>query len=388
MVDWDRVDELRSAGQGWGDIAADPKVGFHPDASAGDPGRALRALYHIEKSRRARQGPAPSGKKRPAKDLEQRWTLVRVGYLLVAAVAVWFLLAYVAPSPIGLLIPAIPYVGLILAAVAFFLLYSLWRSRDRRWSAVFRGTVVWGVVLGLVFAGMIGLVSVLAFGCPYLPPAPTVPAVSNAPDWHGGSSLPAWTSDGKPVVYFYGATWCPFCSASSWAIWKALTEFSTTVTGEQTAYSSPTDSYPGTPEMVLENLQLNGNSPIAYQVSEYTGGTDGVAPSTSTCYQLAYVTAYSGGSIPFFVIGGKYVHGGTSLINPEKWKNYTSTGASAVQSGVKGESGYPWQVVQQEVWWIMAFIAKCLGTSTSTLASEFGWSSADQTNVNAYLAEL
>src|SRR5208282_5140699 len=121
--------------------------------------------------RRDRQGPAPAPKKKPAKEQQQRWTLVRIGYLAVTVVGIWCLLAFAAPSPVGLLVPAIPYLALALAAVAFLLLYSLWRTRDRRWSDVMRGTVISGVVLGLIFAGMVGLVGALVFGCPYLPPA-------------------------------------------------------------------------------------------------------------------------------------------------------------------------------------------------------------------------
>jgi len=384
MVDWDRVDELRSKGEGWGEIAADPKVGFHPEASVGDPGRALRALYHREKSRRARQGPAPVVKRRPAKEQETRWTLVRVGYLAVAVVGIWFLLAYLAPSPVGLLVPAIPYLGLVLAGVGFLLGYSLWRTRERRWSAVFRTTVVGGVILGLVFAGMIGLVGALAYGCPFLPPASTVPAVANASGWHGGSGLPAWQDGGKPVVYYYGAIWCPFCSASSWALWKALTEYGT-VTGATTAYSSATDVYPQTPEMNLANARLSSSS-AAFQVSEYDGSASGVAPATSSCYQLAYVTSYSGGSIPFFAVGGKYVHGGTSLVSPALLKTYEGTGAGAVKNSVANETGAPWHDVADATFWIMALIAKCSGLTASTLPGT--WNTATKNAVAGDLALL
>jgi hypothetical protein len=51
MVDWDRVEQLRSKGWDWDQIAEDEKVGFHPDASVHDPGRALRGLYHRQRSR-------------------------------------------------------------------------------------------------------------------------------------------------------------------------------------------------------------------------------------------------------------------------------------------------------------------------------------------------
>jgi len=365
MVDWDRVEELRSSGQSWETIAADPKVGFHPEASAGDPGRALRALYHRQRARRERQGPAPAAKKLPAKEQEARWTLVRVGYLLVAVVAVWFLLAYVAPSPVGLLVPAIPYLGLVLAAFAVFLIYILWRTRQRRWSPIIRTTVIGGVVLGLIFAGLVGLTGALVFGCPYLPPASTVG--SEPGGWHGGNNLPAWQDNGKPVLYSYGATWCPYCSAASWAIWKALTEFGS-VSGTQLDYSSGSDVYARTPEMVLANLQVSSNT-VAFQVSEYTGPTEGVAPGTSSCYQLAYVTAYSGGSIPFVVIDGKYVHGGTYIVNPANLSSYSGTGASLVMNDVKNMTGAPWNAVKTQTYYIMAYLAKGTGLSPATLAT-------------------
>jgi hypothetical protein len=385
MVDWDRVDELRDAGESWSDIAADPKVGFHPDASVGDPGRALRALYHHDRARRARQAPAPAPKRRPTRDLEQRWTLVRIGFLLVAVVGVWCALAYAAPSPVGLLVPAIPYLALILAAVAALLLFALWRTRERRWSAVFRTTVIGGLVLGLIFSGMVGVVGALVFGCPYLPPSTAVPSISTS-GWHGDSGLPAWTENGKPVVYFFGAVWCPYCSASSWAIWKALTEFGT-VTGAKTGYSSSTDVYPSTPEMVLAGVQLGASAPIAFQVSEYTGSVEGTAPSTSTCFQLAYVTAYSGGSIPFAVVDGKYVHGGTTIVDPANLTTWKASGAATVKNDVANETGQPWTVVQSQTWWIMAFLAKAIGTPVSVLATEAPkhWSSATIRAVNADL---
>jgi hypothetical protein len=384
MVDWDRVRERRSRGDGWEEIASDPKVGFHPEASAGDPGRALRALYHREEARHARQGPAPTPKRRPARELEQRWTLVRLGYLLVAVVGIWALLAYLAPSPVGLLLPAIPYLALALLGVAFLLLYALWRTRDRRWSEVLRGTVVGGVVLGLVVAGMISLVGVLVFGCPYLPPASAVTSTANATGWHGPGGLPAWTEGGKPVVYFYGATWCPYCSASSWAIWKALTEFGT-ITGERTGYSSASDIDPQTPEMILADVQLTSNH-SAFQVSEYTGSTDGVAPGESNCYQLAYVTAYSGGTIPFLEVGGKYVHGGVTLVNPDLLKPYEGTGKAVVRADVENQTGAPWHDVANQTFWIMAFIAKCCGMNPGSFPGT--WKTGMRTAVAYDLGEL
>ena len=392
MVDWDRVRELRAAGTDWDTIAADPKVGYRPDANVTEPGPALRALYHREKARRARQGPAPAAPRKPATAQESKWTAIRAFYLVVPVLAIWFLLAYAAPSPIGLLVPSFPWLGLALAVAAVVLIYLLWRTSQRRWTTIYRTTVIGGVVLGLVFAGMVGLVGALVYGCPYLPPSGAVGA-SPATGWHGPSGLPTWTDGGRPVIYFFGATWCPYCSASSWAIWKALISFGT-LSGTTLGYSSSTDVYPTTPEIVLANASLSSSS-ISLQVSEYAGGVDGTPPSTSNCYQLAYVTAYSGGSIPFLVVGGKYVHGGTTIIDPKTIQNFSKENAgpggnTAVKNDVFNETGIPWTAIQYQAWWIMAFLAKCSGLSVSQLATMGSqhWSVATQNAVNADLQQL
>ncbi|MGD0249469.1 MAG: DUF929 family protein, partial [Thermoplasmata archaeon] len=324
MVDWDRVEELRSKGWDWDRIAEDPKVGFHPDTSVQEPGRALRGLYHRQRSRDRRQEVPVARQKKEAEARERRWTLIRIGYLLVPIFAIWFVLAYLVPSPVGLILPAIPYLALGLAVGAFILLFGLWRSSGPRWSKTLRTTLVAGVVLGLVITGMIALGGFLFFGCPYLPST----ASGTSQPGPGWVSYPAaaWQDGGRPVVFYYGATWCPYCSASSWALWKALTEFGT-LTDAYAGYSygSP-EPYPATPEMVLANAQLS-SSTVTFQVSEYVAGTDGTFPSTANCYQSAYVNAYSGSSIPFFVVNGHYVHGGSSLIDPANLQNWAGTGA-------------------------------------------------------------
>ena len=398
MVNWDRVQELRRKGWDWADIAADPKVDFHPDASAGSPARARRALYHRTGRKVETAEATAAAPKGPRKEeAERRWTLTRITYLLAPAVGIWFLLAYVAPSPVGILVPAIPYLALVFAAVAVILVYVLYRHTEgRRWSAPLRKAVVYGVVLGLVVAGGIGLVGALIFGCPYLPPASSLTPTGGS-GWNTGP-LPAWQTNGAPVTFFYGATWCPYCSASSWTIYKALTEYGT-VTGVSLyhSYIGNGEPYPGTPEIVLSNAQLsskNGHGPaVDFQVTEYNGGVDGTYAATATCTQQAYVSSYASG-IPFLVVNGQYIHLGT-LIDPQAlapW-NYsnsgnTLSGASSVQSSVVSESGTPWSIVQDQAWWIMAFIAKSIGTPVATLASEYGWSASTTANVENYTASL
>ena len=59
-------------------------------------------------------------------------------------------------------------VGLLVAsfaALAFVLIFLLLRA-EKRWTPVYRSTLIGGVVAGLLFAGMVGLVGTLVFGCP------------------------------------------------------------------------------------------------------------------------------------------------------------------------------------------------------------------------------
>ena len=389
MVDWDRVEELRSKGWDWDRIADDPKVGFHPDASVREPGRALRGLYHRQRSRQARRGDEERRVKPPTKEErekeERRWSLVRISYTLVPIVGLWFLFAYLVPSPVGLVLPAIPYLALILVVVAFLLFFGLLRTSGARWNKVYRTTVIWGVILGLIVSGMIALGGAI-LGCPFLPPAAA--GTSQSAGW-SSFSVSAWHENGLPVLYFYGATWCPYCSASSWAVWKALTEFGS-VSGAVTSYSSSSDVYASTPEMVLAGITLS-SSTVAFQVSEDTSGVDSTFPTTGNCVQQAYVGAYSGSSIPFVVINGQYVHGGATLINPadlNTWAAGSNGGATAVQSSVASESGTPWSIVQDQAWWVMAYLTKSCGLSVTQLASEYKWSSATQSAVSSDLAMI
>jgi len=400
MVDWDRVEQLRSKGWGWDRIAADEDVGFHPEASVHDPGRALRALYHRQRHRsQRREEEEPERPKKADRDAqERRWTLARIGILLTPVFAIWAALAFFVPSPVGILVPAIPWLALALAVSAFVLLFGLLRTAGRRWSPVLRTTLIGAVVLGFVISGVIGLTGYLAFGCPYLPAQSSLATQPNG--WQSGTMTP-WKDNGAPVFYFYGATWCPYCSASSWALWKALTEFqsgfngqTTGIPGTQEYYSNPGDVYPSTPEMILASASVT-SSFVSFQVSEYywtlDTGSAGTFPGTSNCVQQAYVSAYSGGTIPFVVINGQYVHGGSTLIDPSDLSAWASTGAPTVATDVLTESGQPWQIVSTQAAQICAYILQSDGYSsvsafvtahpTAVNAANYQWTNSFQSLV-------
>lgn len=392
MVDWDRVEQLRKSGWDWDEIAEDPKVGFQAVKGSGDPARALAVLYRRRRARAAPQEEAAAAKpsKRLSDESDRRWSLARIGFLLTPLVGVWALVAFLAPSPVGLILPTIPYIALILVGVVFLLIYGLLRS-TKRWTKVFRTTVIGGIVLGLVFTGIVALAGTLLFGCPYLPPAA---ALTSEPGtgWAKANVAP-WQESGNPVVYFYGATWCPYCSASSWAIWKALTEFGSVI-GNYTGFSSLTDVDAGTPEMVLASTTLMANN-VSFVVTEDTSGVGGTFPGTSNCVQAAYVGAYSAGSIPFVVVNGQYVHGGSSLINPTDLSAYSysatsGAGADTVRNQVSSESGSAWTTVAPQAEWIMAYLVSCLGGNVVYFAhaGPHPWSAAVTAAVKGDLAQI
>ncbi len=394
MVNWEKVQELRAKGWGWGDIAEDPSVDFHPDASAGDPGRALRALYHRSGRRIAASATPTAAPKKLRKDeLERKWTLLRIGYVAVPLIGLWALFAYVAPSPIGILVPAIPYLALALVVAAFVLIYALYRRTEgKRWSVVYRSTVVTGVVAGLILAGGIGLAGTLIFGCPYLPPASALSGAGGS-GWSTGP-LPTWHSSGNPAVFFYGATWCPYCSASSWAIYKALSLYGS-VSNAPPSHSSSSDVYPGTPEVVLAGITMGLSkagypAKVAFLPAEDTSGIKDTYPTTASCIQQAYVTAYASG-IPFLVVGGQYIHLGT-LVDPANLTPWNLANGSGLTSVVRGdvinETGAPWSAIKGQAWLITAFVYRSLGNSCaalSTMQTDYGWKAADVTGVGSVL---
>jgi len=194
-------------------------------------------------------------------------------------------------------------------------------------------------------------------------------------------------------MFFWGAEWCPYCSAGSWAIYKGLIAFGN-VTGASNAlsYSDPGDNYASTPEIVLANVVYSSNW-ISFQVSEYVGSYAGHPfPGTSNCYQSAYVTAYSGSSIPFLVVNGQYVHGGSQLVYPADLSSYAGSGASTVL-GQMGSTGQPgngpaWNAVEFQSYWVMAFLAKSTGVPVSKLAADLNWGATSEAAVQADVQQI
>ncbi|MCI4366819.1 MAG: DUF929 domain-containing protein [Thermoplasmata archaeon] len=358
MVDWDQVERLRGKGWDWSRIADDERVGFTAEATGGDSGRQLRTLYYQRRSkvqRRTAEGKSskdsdsgPDSTKPPA--------LLRFGYLAVPLFGIWAVIAFLFPSPSGVYLPGLD-LAIVTIIVVLVLLFALFRA-PVKWETALRRPIVIGVVLGFVAAGTVTLVA-LSQGCPTL----TTTSASGEPNNWDRYNNPSWTENGAPVMFFYGSIACPYCSASSWAMAGALRAFGT-LSGTTLGYSNPGDVYPKTPEVELNSAQET--SPyVALKSYEGSDPTTISTPTLGSCQLQAYVTTYdSGGTIPFLVLGGTYVHAGLSLINPHDLINTSSNQPytpQEVQDQVDAGNGPAWTVISSAQYTIEAILLKLNG---------------------------
>ena len=138
-----------------------------------------------------------------------------------------------------------------------------------------------------------------------------------------GDSLPTVVSgasilkdqDGKPIVTYVGAEYCPYCAAERWALAVALSRFGT-FTNLSATHSASNDVYPNT-----QTLSFYGSSysspyvdfqPVEEATNQVVNGSYQTL-QTPTAAQNALLTKYdSAGSIPFLDIANKYVVTGSS----------------------------------------------------------------------------
>jgi thiol-disulfide isomerase/thioredoxin len=131
------------------------------------------------------------------------------------------------------------------------------------------------------------------------------------------SGQPPLTSGGKPVVFYDGAEYCPYCAAERWAMVVALSRFGT-FTGLSTVHSSSTDVDPNTPTFTFANAKYTSKYLDFQSVEETTNKPNGsggyTALQTPTAAQQAlikkydyppYVSSNSAGSIPFVDFGNQ-----------------------------------------------------------------------------------
>jgi Domain of unknown function (DUF929) len=135
-------------------------------------------------------------------------------------------------------------------------------------------------------------------------------------------ALPAGTSPltekGKPQILYMGAEYCPFCAAERWPVVVALGRFGrfTNLAG---AVSSASDIYPNTETFTFHGATYASDT-LAFSAVE-TQSAQGTTLEQPTAAQQAlfsrydrppYVSQSDAGSIPFLLIGNKFVSIGAS----------------------------------------------------------------------------
>jgi hypothetical protein len=196
----------------------------------------------------------------------------------------------------------------------------------RRRRAVAAGAIVLvlAVVTGLVVARLaIGPAGAAEPAASAVGPVDLAPAVAAVPlstlDSVGRGSptglphtvtgVPAQLRDGKPIVLYVGAEYCPYCAAQRWPLAIALARFGV-FHGLRPARSATDDVYPGTATLSFHGSTYT-SAYIAFDGVE-TRTSDNAPLDSLTAAQQRLADAYSGGGIPFLLLGGGYVQNGAS----------------------------------------------------------------------------
>jgi len=131
-------------------------------------------------------------------------------------------------------------------------------------------------------------------------------------------------ADGKPLVIYVGAEYCPYCAAQRWGMVVALSRFGS-FTGLQTTHSSSTDAFPNTATLSFHGTTYT-SAYLSFQGVETKsnvrrGNTYATLDKpTAQQEQLLqkydappYVPASSTGAIPFIDFGNRYFAAGASI---------------------------------------------------------------------------
>lgn len=119
------------------------------------------------------------------------------------------------------------------------------------------------------------------------------------------------TANGKPVVIYVGADWCPYCAATRWSTVVALSRFGS-FKGLTLMRSSPSDVYPNTATFSFHNASYTSQY-IVFDATEDadrsgarldTPGSD--AAHALATYDIPPYTTQPGG-VPFMTYGNQYV---------------------------------------------------------------------------------
>ncbi len=169
-----------------------------------------------------------------------------------------------------------------------------------------------------------------------------------------GATVPVFVGDsdrvdGKPVVLYVGAGFCPYCAAARWSMVTALSRFGK-FSGLTYGASSAEDVFPSTPTFSFYKSSYASDY-VAFQSVELEG--DVRMPNgrynpleTPTPAQDAllrkydappFVSAQGAGGIPFILVGGRYMWSG-SPFNPGLLGGKTQAAIAATLAQGSGDA--------------------------------------------------
>lgn len=151
-------------------------------------------------------------------------------------------------------------------------------------------------------------------------PAATLEAVGVPAQPSNVNRLPEGTGvleeDGKPVVMYIGAEYCPFCAVERWPMVVALSRFGTFEGLGSTTSAPPPETLPNTPTVTFAGSSYSSDYITFSSAETETRTFESLEELTPTQEQL--VTTYnvesitgSNGGIPFVMIGNLYAWAGS-----------------------------------------------------------------------------
>ena len=151
-------------------------------------------------------------------------------------------------------------------------------------------------------------------------PASTLDAVGSPssdlmPTRTSGNAAIGRGSDGKALITYVGAEYCPYCAAERWALAVALSRFGT-FSGLSGTHSSSSDVYPDTQTLSFYGSSYSSSyvdfQPVEEASNQVVDGSY-TTLQTPTAAQGTLLNKYDQqGSIPFLDIADKYVITGSS----------------------------------------------------------------------------
>jgi hypothetical protein len=151
------------------------------------------------------------------------------------------------------------------------------------------------------------------------------------PNRADGSDAIGRGADGKPLITYIGAEYCPYCAAERWALAVALTRFGT-FSNLSGTHSSGADVYPDTQTLSFYGASYTSPYVDFQAVEEATNQeVDGTYQTlqTPTAAESSLLSADDpDGSIPFVDIGNTYMITGASY-SPQVLQGLTQTQIAA-----------------------------------------------------------